>query len=154
MTQYRKLIVEQHSLLTIDYKHVGKFGGDFSLKWIGPRDYVYVPTPGNEFYFERESGEKIVPGAMTTDAGSIPRLVWDLPGLSPWDYLPAYMIHDWDFTAHRQNIGDRTFEQVNLTLAEAIYTLMVDGVVPMNSLNIWMIYEAVSSVFGRYVWDN
>ena len=91
---------------------------------------------------------------METDAGSIPRVIWSIPGLSPWDYLPAYMIHDWDFKAHHEGLSDRTFEQANLTLAEGIYTLMKTGVANSDWARIQIIYSAVSSPIGRAIWDH
>jgi hypothetical protein len=91
---------------------------------------------------------------MQTDGGSIPRPAWIIPGLSPWDYLPAYIVHDWDFVAHHKHLSNRTFEEVNLTLAEGIYTLMKTGVVNSDLVRIEIIYRAVSSPIGRRLWDN
>lgn len=140
-------------LLGVDFEHAGEFGGRFTLEWLSPRDYAYTPVPGDEFYFKRASGEIIKPTAMHTDGGTIPRLVWSLPNLSPWDYLPAYIIHDYEYVMHHEGDTKHSFEEVNLTLAEAVYTLMATKVVPMNRFSIWLIYQAVSSVVGRQIWE-
>jgi hypothetical protein len=42
----------------------------------------------------------IVPETMYTDGGSVPQILWGIPGLSPWALGPAYIIHDWIFLVH------------------------------------------------------
>lgn len=146
--------VELQVLQLFDWKKLGKFSGWPRLEWHAPRSYEFDQYPNDEFSFARSTNEVIVPKAMNTDAGSIPRVAWSIPGLSPWDYLPAYLIHDWDFEAHHRGISDRTFEEVNLTLAEGIYTLWKTGVAESDPVRIEIIYRAVSSPFGRHIWDN
>src|SRR6266851_6434044 len=67
---------------------------------------------------------EIVPGLMYTDGGSIPRVFWSVPGLSPWAFGPAYIVHDWLFVVHRchwpapPEVQAITFEQSAQILAE------------------------------------
>ena len=118
--------------------NTGRFEGKFYLEWIAPDLFRYHPDPDDPFRFIRHDKdgneiETVEPKEMETDGGSIPRIVWALPGFSPWEYGPAYMLHDWEFEAHdlAQNdpdfTFDKSFEEVNLTLAEAIWTLMNVG---------------------------
>ncbi len=137
---------------------VGEFVGKFRLEWLGPGRWRYWPDHVDPFAFRRASGQVIIPEDMTTDGGSVPRLFWPLPGLSPWDYGPAFMLHDWEFFAHDQGMKTQTFEEVNLTLAEAIKTLMVMGfkgtTVRYNAHALLTIHQAVSSPIGRKIWDD
>ncbi len=149
--------------------HTGRFLGRFRLQWIGPNLFEYEPDPADPFRYERmdKDGnviETIQPGTMTTDGGSIPRLAQGLPGYSPWEYGPAYLIHDWEFEAHdRAREGgppfNKSFEEVNLTLAEGILTLMRHGYLnyekpAVSKDHVYSIYNAVNSDIGRAIWDD
>lgn len=150
-----------------DWLKRGCFHGDINLQWLGPKNYNYSGT----LAFERgeypnnfvSTGEIIVPDVMSvpkdtmrmlTDGGSIPRIAWSIPDLDPWTYMPAYLIHDWEFTRHHK---DQTFtkslEDVNRTLCEAVYTLMLDGVTKLDQNVIKLIYAGVSSPLGLEVWN-
>jgi hypothetical protein len=142
-----------------DWRRRGRFSGEIGLNWRGPLNYHFRNDKG--FVFERgmhpdefkPTGEIIVPGEMDTDGGSIPRFAWILPRLDPWTYMPAYLIHDWEFQAHHNKESNKTFEEVNATLVEAVYTLMVAGVTDYSGFDLRLIYDGVSSPLGRAVWD-
>lgn len=143
----------QKKLLGID-PQVGKFLGTPEVSTPGGRNYNFVlSTP--PFGFQRANGEVIYPKRMVTDGGSIPRIAWAIPGLDPWTYMPAYLIHDWDFMAHHANPDGytRSFEQVNATLLEGVYTLMMNGVGKQDWRILMAIFVGVSSWIGREVWD-
>ena len=95
----------------------------------------------------------VVPRDMETDGGSIPQIAWSLFNLTPWTYLPAFIIHDWEFEQHHRKESSKSFEDVNTTLCEAVYTLMCDGWVPYSSFNMRLIYDGCSSPLGELVWD-
>ena len=135
---------------------------------MGPDLFEYTLDPEDPFRCERHDAdgnvlEVIIPERMTTDGGSIPRIAQSLPGFSPWEYGPAYLIHDWEFEAHdRAREGgppfDKSFEAVNRTLAEGILTLMRHGYRhyerPATSKDrVFSIYNAVNSAIGRAIWD-
>ncbi len=147
----------------INSLNTGRFLGHFRLQWIGPDLFEYAPDPDDPFRYERRDSqgnviEIIQPEAMTTDGGSIPRLAQSLPGYSPWEYGPAYLIHDWEFEAHdrARNGGppfDKSFEAVNRTLAEGILTLMRHGYLDyarpaISKDRVFSIYNAVNSEIG------
>ena len=148
---------------------VGRFEGKFALEWIAPDLFLYKPDTHNPFRYVRmnkqgQELEIIQPCEMETDGGSIPRIVQPIPGLSSWEYGPAYLIHDWEFEAYdrsREDVNftfDKSFEAVNLTLAEAIWTLMKEGYMDFpkpktNKHNVYTIYKAVMSPIGRAIWE-
>lgn len=137
---------EHRAFWTPSWKRPGKFAGVPTLTWLGPRRYLFSAKDG--FAFTRSTGEIITPGPMFTDDGSIPRVAWSFPDLDPWSYTPAFLIHDWLFESQ---VG--TFEGANATLAEAIWTLVTEGTCEGSWFGIEIIYRAVSSPFGRAVWD-
>ena len=133
--------------------NAGRFHGSPRLEWVGPDKFRFVPQRTDPFMFERHTGELIKPGEMITDGGSIPSMFHTIPGFTPWGYGPAYLIHDWEFEAQRRGMGKKSFEDVNLTLAEGIKTLMEAGKVPRNIPALYAIWTAVSSMVGRAIWD-
>jgi hypothetical protein len=152
----------------VDGLQAGKFEGDFRLEWIAPDLFMYYPDNNDPFRFIRKKAngkeEIITPQKMETDGGSIPRIMQVIPGLSPWEYGPAHIIHDWEFEAHDRARQDpnfkfnKSFKQVNLTFAEAIWTLMKVGYKKkkpkMLKSNIYDIHAAVSSSVAKKVWDD
>jgi hypothetical protein len=150
--------------------NLGEFAGDFRLKWVGPSNFQYIPDPDDPFRFIRhdENGEVrgvVQPEKMRTTGGSVPKIIQLVPGLSSWDYGPAYMIHDWEFEAHDRGKEPgatryrKSFKQVNLTLAEAIWTLMIRGYKrnkkpKKNANNVVAVYRGVSSAIGRAIWKD
>jgi hypothetical protein len=101
--------------------------------------------------------QAIVPQDMYTDGGSVPRVLWGIPGLSPWALGPAYIIHDWIFEVHRcgrpapAEVAAITFEQSALILAEIGKALIDHGLIEDDRLDeiVW----AVSTRFARDLWD-
>lgn len=135
------------------YTRPGKFVGSPTIIARGGRDYIFRNEGPDKFRYIRANGQEIVPGTMVTDGGSIPRIAWAIPGLDPWSMMPAFLIHDWDFMAHHC-IADysRAFEEANETLAEGVYTLMLNDVVPQDWRVLVAIYAGVSSYVGWRVW--
>ncbi len=142
---------------------MGEFTGRFSLEWCGPESFNYSPDPTDPFRYIRNTGagksEIIQPGPMTTNGGSIPAIAQAITGRTSWEYGPAYIIHDWEFYRHDIDPGFRkSFNQVNLTLAEAIWTLMNKGYLKTekpkaDSANVHTIYSGVMSPIARAIWD-
>ncbi len=80
----------------------GVIRGRPSIDWVKPERFVYDRRKNQVFEFRRSNGEVIRPGTIETDGGSIPRVLWNKNGYSPWTYAPAYLIHDWLYEAHRR----------------------------------------------------
>lgn len=132
---------------------VGSFNGIPHLRWVGPDRFEFFQDTSNLFQFHRYNGETITPEKMYTDGGSIPRIVQSMPNLSPWEYGPAFIIHDWEFEAHHRNLNQKTFDDVNRTLAEGIKTLMELGIVQKNYIALYTIWLAVSSQIAKSIWN-
>lgn len=144
----------------------GRFDGEFTLKWIGPELFLYEPNPSNPFRFIRQlengDSEIIQPETMETDGGSIPLIAQIATLRTTWEYGPAYIIHDWEFFRHDIDESfKKSFEEVNLTLAEAIWTLMHEGYPTgatrakpvLNEKNVYTIYSGVMSPIAKSIWD-
>jgi hypothetical protein len=151
--QTRDYIIDD--LLAADYD--GTPAGTFHnvdriiLRWERPDWFEFIPDPERPFAFTRASGEVIAPGRMITNGGSIPRWFWVRESLSPWCHTPAFMVHDWEFDMHHAG-GDKSFEAVRDTIAEALKTLMETGVTPKSEGTFRMIYAGVSSWIAKKVW--
>jgi hypothetical protein len=161
--QHRKRIEKRQKEFVEDL-NMGEFAGHFMLEWTGPESFNYHPDATDPFrYIRKKSNGKseiIQPGPMITDGGSIPLIAQIVTGRTPWEYGPAYLIHDWEFYRHDTDTGFRkSFNQVNLTLAEAIWTLMNNGYLKYrkpvkNYKNVHTIYSGVMSPIGRAIWDD
>lgn len=94
----------------------GDFTGEVELRWENTDRYVYLPVDARPLTYTfppnyRLSADDglngsadlrvIRPRLMYTDGGSIPRPLWGVSGFSPWDYLPAFVIHDWMYLQKR-----------------------------------------------------
>ncbi|MGH1412908.1 MAG: hypothetical protein ACRBB0_05415 [Pelagimonas sp.] len=136
----------------------GTFEGQAVVVWVGSGatsgygdgTFIYVPIPGAELRFIRDTkaqpspgSEVITPEAFYTDGGSVPRGVQGLPGFNAWAYGPAYVIHDWAFVARKclndegrvpadlitdemRNIRNMTFAESAYLMAETIETLVLN----------------------------
>jgi hypothetical protein len=161
---------------SIDYRKLssGQLSGSLFVMWVGEGDssgdgkFLFVPDPRDPLIFRRpDSGARggtIQPGIMYTDGGSIPKIAQAFNGLSPWGYAPAYMIHDWVFTAHHCIVDGSTesrFDQVRgmefddsvAILGEAIKALVETRRVARKDVAPNVITGAVGSVFARNLWN-
>ncbi|MGL4636473.1 MAG: hypothetical protein ACRCWF_10860 [Beijerinckiaceae bacterium] len=153
---------------------VGSFKGSVIVVWIGEGGssgdglFVYVPDPDDPLTFSRHSskpiGSVIRPGIMYTDGGSIPPFAQSFNGFSPWGYAPAYMVHDWLFTARHclidgatnpeyQQLRNVTFSDSAEILGEAIRTLVAEKKVKKDDFAGSTITGAVASFVARELWD-
>jgi len=153
----------------------GRFDGVLLVMWVGEGQsnggdgkFVFVPDPANPLTFTRSNtalpGAVVRPGTMYTDGGSIPDIAQLFTGLSPWGYAPAYMIHDWLFTAHHCIADGRAepihepvrgvdFDQSGTILIEAIRTLVKENKVKENDVAVAMVNAGVRSRTAKRYWD-
>ncbi len=140
--------------------HDGDFRGVATVEWVGQDYFVYRPDPKRALSFQpsfwKNTTMRITPTLMFTDGGSIPRFFWNIPGLSPWGFGPAYVIHDYIFTVHRCGWNDPavsqiTFEQSAEVLAEVGKALIELGLIKDDALDaiIW----GVRTHYARSLWD-
>lgn len=161
---------------TVSYKKLkpGTFDGSLIVMWVGEGDpksgdgkFVFVPDPKSPLSFTRPGdgpGKVIKPGVMYTDGGSIPKIAQVFKGLSPWGYAPAYMIHDWIFTAHHCKVDNPDskiydeiegvrFEDSIRILGEGIQTLVATKLVNQDDVAANAITWAVGSSVARHLWN-
>lgn len=150
------------------------FTGSLLVIWIdegssgGDGTFLFVPNPRDMLTFHRNvpegHGRTIQPGLMYTDGGSIPRIAQLFNGLSPWGYAPAYMIHDWLFTARHCLVdGDDSlkydqirgidFDESARILNDAISALVNQRQVKRDDIALAAITAAVDSAIARALWD-
>ena len=77
-----------------------------------------------------------------------------ISGLSPWDYLPAYVIHDWDFHSHHTRRESAHVCGGDPEAGGGIYTLISSGVAESNWLRIEIVYRVASSSIRRRIWHH
>lgn len=132
----------------VDQGKVGAFFGKLLLEWVAHGDWLLRQQP-DPFSFVRANGEQILPESIHTDGGSIPRPFWNLPGMDPTYYMPAYVLHDYMFERHEKRKGvPCSFDEANLILAEMLVALNC----PRE--RVVLIYEAIEqSPQGRKHWD-
>jgi hypothetical protein len=140
----------------------GALKGIVLVEWTSEDLFVYRRT-GNKNplafqpSFMAPSRKWIMPPDIVTDGGSIPRLLWSIPGLSPWGLGPAYVIHDYLFIVHRcgwdapPEIKQITFEQSAEVLAEVGKALIEHGLIKDDLLD--AIVWAVRTDYARGLWD-
>jgi hypothetical protein len=145
---------------------VGKFSGRLVVIWNGMDSFVFSPDPSQPFNYTTSEGRIIEPKLMHTDGGSVPRILRGLKKFSSWGYAPAFIVHDWLFTAKKCQYGpdrDFTFLESAQIMAEAIKTLMEVGFTDFNGNNIklekaedtmYLMYLAISSFIAEDVWED
>jgi uncharacterized protein DUF1353 len=136
----------------------GILKGRVVVQWASEDKFIYLKTSNPLSFQPSFMNTPIVPETMYTDGGSIPRIFWSIPGLSPWGLGPAYVIHDWLFEVHRchrpapPEVAAITFEQSAQVLAEVGKSLVEAGLVQNNKLEeiVW----AIRTQYARNIWDS
>jgi hypothetical protein len=136
----------------------GILKGRVVVQWAREDKFIYLKTSNPLSFKPSFLNTPIVPKTMYTDGGSIPRIFWSIPGLSPWGLGPAYVIHDWLFEVHRchrpapPEVAAITFEQSAQVLAEVGKSLVDAGLIDNNKLEeiVW----AIRTRYARNIWDS
>ncbi|MGY5806818.1 hypothetical protein ACXHXG_03820 [Rhizobium sp. LEGMi198b] len=172
---FAALAIGLSACTTIDFSKLAPatLTGSLFVMWVGEGNssgdgkFVFVPDPADPLTFRRADsslpGAEIQPGLMYTDGGSIPKIAQVFKGLSPWGYAPAYMIHDWMFTAHHCIVdgeNDKRFDQVrNVSFkdsaeirGEAIQGMVKANKVQRNDVAGTAITAAVGSSIAENLW--
>jgi hypothetical protein len=92
---------------------------------------------------------------MYTDGGSVPRVFWNIPGLSPWSFGPAYVVHDYIFAVHRCGWDDPVVSQIKFEesaeiLAEVGKFLIEAGLIKDDALSaiVWAVKPSMRVTSG------
>jgi len=140
-----------------DSFQIGKLEGKLIVQWIEPDLFIFLPDEAKPLSFTRSNGDKITPGRMLTDGGTIPRALWILRSYSPWGYAPAFIVHDWLFNMkHCQIPGFEkyTYQDAADVLAEVMKTMMETKKVELDKPTVFSMHTAVSSFIAQGLWDN
>ena len=140
----------------------GDLLGIVTIEWDKQDSFIYRPDPSPlrrlsfQPYAWRGTDKRITPTLMYTDGGSIPRFFWNIPGLSPWGFGPAYVIHDYIFAVHRCGwpdpvVSQITFEESAEILAEVGEALIAANLIKNDALN--AIVWGVRTQYARNLWD-
>jgi Protein of unknown function (DUF1353) len=141
----------------IDNLPSGELKGHVVVQWDHEDHFIYLKQSNALSFRPSFMSIPIVPENMYTDGGSVPRVFWSIPGLSPWGLGPAYIIHDWIFEVHRchrpapPEVTQITFEQSALILAEVGKALIEAGLIQHDMLDeiVW----GVRTRYARDLWD-
>jgi hypothetical protein len=142
---------------TYDSFRAGTLSGKLIVQWIEPDKFIFLPDKDVPLTFVRSNGDKIVPGRMVTDGGSIPRPLWILRSYSPWGYAPAFIIHDWLFAMKQCRLDGYArydHEQAATVLAEVMKTMMELKKVETDRLTLLSMYAAVNSSIAEDLWNS
>jgi hypothetical protein len=138
----------------------GTMTGHVVVKWVEEDKFVYLRQDDEPLVFVpsfwKDTGKKIDPQNMFTTGGSVPRVFWSIPGLSPWALGPAYIIHDWIFEVHRchrsdPDVASLTFEDSAVILAEVGKWLITHKLIKHDLLD--QIVWAVRTKYARGLWN-
>ncbi|ODN71868.1 DUF1353 domain-containing protein [Methylobrevis pamukkalensis] len=135
----------------------GILQGRVLVEWNREDAFIYRRTANALSFQPSFLTVPIVPEDMYTDGGSVPRILWGVPGLSPWGLGPAYIIHDWLFEVHRcgrdapPEVKAITFEQSADILEEVARSLAAAGL--MRNDRTEAVVLAVRSRYARDIWD-
>ncbi len=136
----------------------GELSGKLTVQWLTPDQFLFLPDPQDPLSFTRADATRIVPGAIYTDGGSVPRALWAVKNYSPWGYAPAFIIHDWLFEMQHCNLeGRRDYDvqEAAQVLSEVIKTLMErQEQIPANPFVLYSMHEAVRSPIAARLWDH
>lgn len=140
----------------------GDLKGIVTVEWDKQDNFIYRPDPSpmRRLSFQPHAwigtDKRITPTLMYTDGGSIPRFFWNVAGLSPWGFGPAYVIHDYIFAVHRCGwpdpvVSQITFEESGEILAEVGEALIAANLIKDDALN--AIVWGVRTRYARNLWD-
>jgi len=133
-----------------------KFAGALDVRWVKNDYFLFLPNKEEPFTLLRENGERIQPGPMYTDGGSIPRFLWGVEVYSPWGYAPAYIVHDWLFEAQHcgyEPDNKYTFEDSVKVMAEGLKAVMEAAPEVRNYFVFDAVVGAVGSPIARRLWE-
>jgi Protein of unknown function (DUF1353) len=146
----------------------GELSGKLALAWDDGYQFVAYPIKGSELTYKLPKGHRLAgligeikPGLMFTDGGSIPRTFWSFDGLSPWEYGPAFILHDWIFSRHYCDKNDYPvrLDEANDILLDAMILLdrqlrEKGGKRPHNTEEVRQLIDAAVTKFSKNAWEN
>ena len=132
----------------------GDLQGRLIVEWTEPDEFIFRPDKDYPLTFTRYNNEKLIPGIMYTDGGSIPRPLWAFRRYSPWGYAQLFIIHDWIFHMKHCQLPDNekyTVEEAAWVMSEVMKTIMEKK--GIDKMTLYTMFEAVRSPMAKDVWD-
>lgn len=146
------------AFMHFEQTEVGSLSGKLKVQWLEPDKFLFLPDVNDPLTFKRYNGTMITPGAMYTDGGSIPRILWAIKSYSPWGYAPAFIVHDWLFEMkHCKLPGHENYDvaEAAQVMSEVIKTLMEKTPeIDENKLVMYSMHKAVTSRIAEQSWDD
>lgn len=141
----------------------GKIEGKIILQWVEADKFIYISDKEKPLKFIRGNGEVIQPTPIYTDGGSIPRAARVIKGFSPWNFTPAFIVHDWLFELKHCNDPEAYkygYEKAARIMAEIVKTQMIAEMAAgesergllSNQILLYNIYIPVLK-FSESLWD-
>lgn len=146
----------------------GELEGIITLEWCEPDLFVYIPHATSPLTFKRKNGTNVIDTIVLdqkfyTDGGSIPQIGRAVKEWSPWNFAPAYLIHDWLFEVKHCNLaGAGSYDHLVAAkiMAEVIKTQLImqhcndpDQVTNHEKNTFYSIYQAVV-VGSKQFWES
>jgi Protein of unknown function (DUF1353) len=145
----------------------GELSGKLALAWEDGYNFVAYPVAGDPLTYKLPAGHRLAsllgeikPELMFTDGGSIPRTFWSFRGLSPWEYGPAFILHDWIFSRHYcgKDTYPVTLDEANDILLDAMILLdkqvmKKHGKRPHNDGEVRQLIDAAVTGFSAEAWN-
>ena len=145
----------------------GGLDGKTLLEWDDGYRFVFRPKQGQALVYTFPVSHplakrlgSITPRSMYTDGGSIPRIFWSVDGLSPWEYGPAFVIHDWIFNRHycAPNELGLTMGEANAILYDALNIVDAkrkkdNSRGPADPARTRALIQTAVDAFSKTVWD-
>lgn len=136
----------------------GTLSGNLIIEWYGPDKFLVIPDARKPLTFTRANGEVIRPGMLYTDSSRLPRSLWVTRNYTPWNYTPAFVIHDWIYELHHcRVVGAQRYDPDSAAqvMAEVIRTLMDDPLYGgHNPLNLYALYRSATAPAARRLWQD
>jgi hypothetical protein len=141
-----------------DIPHYKLYTGTTVVEWTSQDQFIYRRQKEDPLKFQPSfMDQPIDPEDIYTDGGSIPQILWGIPGLSPWGLGPAYIIHDYLFVVHRcgwpvpPHIAKISFDDSAKILAELGKALIERNLVKDDMLD--AIVWAIKTRYAQHLWD-
>ena len=144
----------------------GELSGKLALAWEDGYNFVAYPVEGDPLTYKLPKDHRLAallgeirPALMYTDGGSIPRTFWSFEGLSPWEYGPAFILHDWIFSRHYcMKAYPVTLDEANDILLDAM--ILLDRQLaakrarrPHNEAEVRQLIDAAVTNFSANAWN-
>ncbi|MCB1207722.1 MAG: DUF1353 domain-containing protein [Verrucomicrobiales bacterium] len=102
--------LEREAAARLNSDHAAKFQGEAKFLWVSPNLFWFEQAEDSRkalryitVHPRRPTQQLIIePEDMFFDGASVPRWLWEVDSLGPFDFTYAALVHDWIFEAHHR----------------------------------------------------